>query len=199
MFLMHGGAMTVASPETSLSLLEKLREPDGADAWERLVAIYTSVLHGWFHAAGLQAADRDDLCQRVLEVLLRRLPEFRHNGQAGSFRAWLRRVAANMLRELRRKRPGSASESVMEQIADPHSNLSCLWDRQHDQHVLHSLMALVEPEFPQATWQAFRRTAIDGATAREVAAELGKTVNAVLIAKSRVLTRLRQEASDLLD
>jgi len=196
---MHGGAMTVASPETSLSLLEKLREQNSADAWERLVAIYTSVLHAWFRAPELQAADRDDLCQRVLEVLLRRLPEFRHNGQAGSFRTWLRGIAANMLRELWRKRPGSASESMMEKIADPHSSLSRLWDRQHDQHVLHSLMEIVEPEFPQATWQAFRRIAIDGATAREVAAELGKTVNAVLIAKSRVLTRLRQEAGVLLD
>jgi RNA polymerase sigma-70 factor (ECF subfamily) len=191
--------MIVSSPQTSLSLLEQLRDPDAADAWGRLVAIYTSVLHAWFHSAGLQTADCEDLCQRVLEVLLRRLPEFRHNGQAGSFRAWLRGIAANLLRECWRQPPGSASAAMLEQIADPYSSLSRLWDRQHDQHVLQSLMALVEPEFPEATWLAFRRLALDGATAGEVAAELGKTVNAVLIAKSRVLSRLRQEAGALLD
>jgi hypothetical protein len=46
---------------------------------------------------------------------------------------------------------------------------------------------------------AVNMLAFDGAPAREVAAELDTTVNAVLIAKSRVLTRLRKEASVLID
>jgi RNA polymerase sigma factor (sigma-70 family) len=191
--------MPVSSPSTSLSLLEQLRDSGASEAWERVVSLYTSLLHIWFHAAGLQAADRDDLTQRVLEVLLRRMPEFRHNGQPGSFRAWLRGIAINMLREFWRRRPAPACGSVLEQLVDPHSSLSRMWDKQHERHVLHSLMELVEPEFPEATWQAFRRLALDGAAARDVAAELGKSVNAVLVAKSRVLARLRQEAGALLD
>ena len=39
----------------------------------------------------------------------------------------------------------------------------------------------------------------DGKPARDVAQELGLSVNAVLIAKSRVLGRLRQEARGLVD
>jgi len=65
--------------------------------------------------------------------------------------------------------------------------------------VLQALMAMVRPEFTEPTWQAFRRQALDGAPARAVAAELGLSVNAVLIAKSRVLARLRQEARGLVD
>ena len=60
-------------------------------------------------------------------------------------------------------------------------------------------MKLVQPEFTEATWQAFRRLALDGAAAKVVAGELGLSVNAVLIAKSRVLSRLRQEARGLVD
>jgi RNA polymerase sigma factor (sigma-70 family) len=193
----HGGVMPLGSPETSLSLLEQLRDPDAGEAWERIVNLYTSLLHVWFHAAGLQAADCDDLTQRVLEVLLRQMPEFRHNGQAGAFRAWLRGIVINMLREFWRVRAAPRTASVLDQIVDPKSGLSRLWDKQHDYHVLHSLLDLVEPEFPEPTWQAFRRLALDGASARAVAAELGKSVNAVLIAKSRVLARLRQEAGAL--
>jgi RNA polymerase sigma-70 factor (ECF subfamily) len=40
---------------------------------------------------------------------------------------------------------------------------------------------------------------LDGAPAAAVAAELGLSVNAVLIAKSRVLHRLREEGRGLLE
>jgi RNA polymerase sigma-70 factor, ECF subfamily len=48
------------------------------------------------------------------------------------------------------------------------------------------------------TWEAFQRFGVDGDPARRVAEELGLSENAVILAKSRVLKRLRQEAGDLL-
>lgn len=190
--------MPAPSPGTSTSLLDQARGRR-AGAWERLVALYTPVLEAWLTAAGLQAADRDDLRQRVLLVLVRQLPDFVYNGRPGAFRAWLRGITVNLLREFWRTRPHPESGSVLDQLSDPGAGLSQLWDEQHDRHVLHALMGLVRPEFTDTTWQAFRRLALDGATAREVAAELGLSVNAVLIAKSRVLSRLRQEGSGLVD
>ena len=53
-------------------------------------------------------------------------------------------------------------------------------------------------EFEPRTWDLFRRFVVDGSTADEVAAEFGTTPNAVYIAKSRVLARLREEATGLL-
>ena len=53
--------------------------------------------------------------------------------------------------------------------------------------------ATVEP----ATWIAFQRVARDGRRPADVAAELGISVNAVLLAKSRVLRRLRREIHGL--
>jgi RNA polymerase sigma-70 factor, ECF subfamily len=58
---------------------------------------------------------------------------------------------------------------------------------------------LLERDFQPATWQAFGRVVIHGQPADRVAADLGLSVNAVLIAKCRVLRRLRQEARGLLD
>jgi DNA-directed RNA polymerase specialized sigma24 family protein len=185
-----------SAAQTSASLLEQARGGEPG-AWDRLVALYTPLLHVWLGAAGLQAADRDDLTQRLLLVVVRQLPAFAHNGRPGAFRAWLHGIAVNLLREFWRARPGAAAESALSQLADPAGGLSRLWDEQHDRHVLHALMKQVQPEFTAPTWQAFRRLAIDGVPARTAAAELGLTVNAVLIAKSRVLARLRQAAAGL--
>jgi len=194
--------MPISSPETSLSLLERVRESQAhaaEEAWERLVPIYQSLLQKWLRVAGLQQADRDDLSQRVLEVLVRRLPQFEHNGRPGAFRAWLRSITVNFLREFWRQKPTPESSSVLDQLVDTHSDLSKLWDEQHDRHVLHSLLDLVAMEFTDTTWRAFRRLVLDGVPARTVAAELGITTNAVIIAKSRVLARLRQEAGSWLE
>jgi RNA polymerase sigma-70 factor (ECF subfamily) len=191
--------MPTASPDTSLSLLEQLREPHAAGAWDRLVTLYTSLLQTWFRAAGLQSADCDDLTQRVLEVLFHQMPRFEYSGRPGAFRAWLRGITVNLLREFWRRRTTRDSVSVLDELADPHSSLSRFWDCEHDRYILHGLLEAVQPEFAEATWKAFRRLALDGIPAREVAAELDTTVNAVLIAKSRVLARLREEARGVID
>ena len=62
-----------------------------------------------------------------------------------------------------------------------------------------SLADLVEQEFEPTTLKAFRRLALDGASGAEAAEELGLSVSAVYVAKSRVLQRIRQEAEGLID
>jgi RNA polymerase sigma-70 factor (ECF subfamily) len=58
---------------------------------------------------------------------------------------------------------------------------------------------LIEPEFTPPTWQAFRRVVLDDAKPAVVAEELGLSVNSVLLAKSRVLKRLREMGRGLID
>jgi RNA polymerase sigma-70 factor (ECF subfamily) len=191
---------------TSISLLERLRErPSDAD-WTRLVAVYTPLIHGWLRRqAPLTDADADDLTQEVLSALVRELPAFRHSQQVGAFRHWLRGVTVNRLRYFLRSRRGRAAGSgdsevlqSLHQLEDAESDLSRVWDQEHDAHVAARLLDMIEPEFQPSTWQAFKRTALDGARAPDVAAELGMTVKAVVVAKSRVLKRLRDEARGLL-
>jgi RNA polymerase sigma-70 factor (ECF subfamily) len=49
------------------------------------------------------------------------------------------------------------------------------------------------------TWLAFEQVVLQGIPPIEVARELGMSVNAVFIAKSRVVQHLRQEERGLLD
>ena len=73
------------------------------------------------------------------------------------------------------------------------------WDEEHDRHITRTLLASIRLEFQPATWRAFQRQVQDGRPAADVAAELGLSVNAVLIAKSRVLKKLREKAEGLVE
>lgn len=187
---------------TSLSLLDRLRHaPSDAD-WDRLHAAYRPLIRGWVARVPGLDGEADDVVQEVLLVLVRELPRFERR-RDGSFRTWLRRVTANRVREVwrqRGRRPhAAATESFLDQLADPAGGLSAEWDRDHDRHVFARLEEVIRPDFTAATWAAYRRFAVDGAPAERVAAELGLTRNAVVLAKSRVLRRLREEAGVLLD
>jgi RNA polymerase sigma-70 factor (ECF subfamily) len=56
-----------------------------------------------------------------------------------------------------------------------------------------------QSNFDPPTWQAFRRYALEGEPAPQVAKALGLSLNCVLLAKSRVMKRLRQEAAGLVE
>jgi RNA polymerase sigma-70 factor (ECF subfamily) len=190
--------------ETSVSLLEGLVRGDG-DAWERLVTLYRPLLWAWALRAGAGEADADDLVQEVLTVVFRELPRFEHRGP-GAFRGWLRGILINRLRDFfraRQRRPIATGDSAflerLDQLADAESALSRQWDREHDLQIAARLLDLVREHFQQQTWEAFTRHVLDDRHAADVAAELGVSVNVVLLARSRVLKRLRQELVGLVD
>jgi RNA polymerase sigma factor (sigma-70 family) len=192
--------------DTSVSLLERLCLQSDDDSWALFVKLYAPLIRGWLRRYSVKEEDAEDLAQEVMAVVVRELAHFQHNQQRGAFRNWLRTVTVNQLRALWRTRRGRAEASgdndvarMLDQLADPTSSLSRLWEEQHDQHVARRLMELIQLQFEAKTWQAFRRVALDGAKAAVVAEELGISVNAVLVAKCRVVNRLRQELRGLTD
>lgn len=192
--------------ETSISLLDRVRLDSDTESWQRLAAIYEPVLHAWLRRYELQMPDADDLVQEVLLVVCREVSRFEHSGRPGAFRSWLRTILVNRLRDFwrsRGRRPNAAGGSgfleELDQLEDPNSALSRVWDRQHDEYVMRQALEHSKSKFTTNTWHAFQRVALDGLKATDVAAELGISVNAVLIAKSRVLGHLKRETRDLID
>ena len=191
---------------TSVSLLERLSDSNDARAWGRLTELYSPLIRNWLGRHQVSPSDAEDLVQDVLLIVVRRFPEFEHSRRTGAFRAWLRTITVNCCRDhWRRKRirpitPGGGDfDGYLDQIADSANPLSKEWDREHDLFITRRLMELIRTDFEANTWEAFRRVTLAGEPASAVAADLGMTANAVFIAKSRVLSRLRQEAAGLVD
>jgi RNA polymerase sigma-70 factor (ECF subfamily) len=184
---------------TSLTLLERLRQPHDQEAWARFAELYTPLLYRWARRTGLQESDAADLVQDVLGLLVRKLPAFRYDCR-GSFRRWLRVVTLNRWRETLR-RAGTALRTNCEEldqaaVADPTADFE---EAEYRQQLVGRALRLLEPEFSPLTWRAFREHVVAGSDAVEVAAALGISVGTVYAAKSRVLTRLRQYIHGLLD
>ncbi len=191
---------------TSLTLINRLRLGEDSEAWVRMFGLYRPLLVAWIRKFDVQAADEDDLLQEVLLTVSTGLKSFEHNGRPGAFRTWLRNILVNRLRNFwraRDRRPLAAGDSDIErrltQLEDSASATSQLWDRQHDLFVLHQLLELSRARFSPETWTAFTRVALHGERPDIVAREMGLSLNAIFIAKSRVLSRLRQEAVSLVE
>ena len=192
--------------DTSLTLLEELCGSPQQASWERMVNLYSPLLRSWIGRNEVQDSDADDLVQDVLMVVMKELPSFRHNQRPGAFRTWLRRIVVNRLRNFWRARQrqakGSGDSGVMQwidQLEDERSQMSRVWNREHDLHLTHKLLELIEPSFSENTRRAFRLLVLEQHSADEVAAELGMSLNAVFTAKSRVLRELRRRGRGLLE
>src|SRR5262245_2193450 len=191
--------------QTRQSLL--LRAQTGEEnAWKDLTDLYRPLIIGWLNRQGVPARDLDDLSQDILLSVVKHLPTFEHSGRRGAFRSWLRTIVCSRTTDYWRAidagtqaQGGSGATAALQQLADPASDLNRQWEEEHDRYVLNCLLDLVEAEFEPATMQAFRRLTLEGASGAEAAQELGLSVGAVYVAKSRVLQRIRQEAEGLID
>ena len=185
---------------TSATLLERVRQRTDAVAWNRFVTLYTPFLYHCGRRLGLAESDAADAVQEVFLVLLEKLPTFQYS-QDGSFRAWLRTVTVNKCRERFRKRhetaAGGSAAGLSQLAADGDSDE--FWRVEYRQHLVTRALEIMQTEFEPTTWQACWETTVEDRPVADIAAELKITLNAVYVARSRVLRRLRTELHDLLD
>jgi RNA polymerase sigma-70 factor (ECF subfamily) len=187
---------------TSSSLLERaVRQTPGA--WERLVALYGPLSYSWARRAGLPPEDSADVVQEVFRAVATHLAGFRHERKSDTFRGWLWTITRNKVRDLRRRQAGrpnaeggtDAHQRLLEVPAGPDSG-SADSAFSSTAPLLARALERIRSEFEERTWQAFRAVVMEGRSPADVAASLGLSVNAVYIARSRVLRRLRDELDD---
>lgn len=182
---------------TPLSLLQRLQLAPAAGSWERFVDLYTPLLFAWAAQLGLSEHDAADLVQDVFATLVEKLPAFRYD-ESKSFRAWLKTVLRNRWRQWCRKRVATAGDSALAGVARADDGPD-LAEQEYRRLLAQRALAVMQADFEPATWKACWELVARGRPAADVAAELGVTVNAVYLAKSRVLRRLREELRGLLD
>ena len=182
-------------PPTRASLLLRLRDPQDEEAWRQFVELYAPLVYGYARKQGLQDADAADLSQDVLTAVAGGVGRLNYDSERGAFRNWLFTVVRNKLsnwrRDERTRLDPAAMQRRLEQcpvLADEESE----WDEEWEQRQFSWACQQVRRDVTDATWQAFWRTAIDGQRIKQVAADLGMTLAAVYLARSRVIARLKE-------
>src|SRR5262249_28242214 len=141
-----------------------------------------------------------DLTQDVFTALVQKLPEFRYD-QGRSFRGWLWTVFRNRWRDRQRHlagAPPAAGGLDLDGLPGPPAE-DPLGAAEYRRYLVDRILRLIQAEFQPVTWKAFLEYIVAGRPPAEVARDLGVTVNAVYLAKCRVLRRLREELDGLLD
>ncbi len=194
------------STATSRSLLERVKA-DEPEAWDRLVTLYAPLVLQWCRNADLREQDAADVFQEVFQAVAAHIGTFRKERAGDTFRGWLRTITRNKIHDHFRRRgrepEGVGGTDAQTRLAElpapsPREDSSRSEERGERGLIAHAL-ELIRPEFTERTWLAFWRTAVEGRSAPEVAAELSMSAGAVRVAKSRVLQRLREELGDLIE
>lgn len=192
------------APTTRPSLLVRLRDPRDQAAWGQFVDLYAPLVYGYARRRGLQDADAADLTQTVLRVVASAVARLVYDPRRGSFRGWLFTIVRSKLCNfLRRRDPcqgtgDPAMQSLLAALpAGPED--SSEWDTEYEQRLFAWAVEQVRPRVRKTTWEAFRQTAVEGQSSKQVAETLGIRLGAVHLARSRVMARLRaavQQARD---
>jgi RNA polymerase sigma-70 factor (ECF subfamily) len=202
----EGSGSTAPSP-TSPELIELARQGE-AEAWRRLVYLYTPLVRRWCRRRGLRGEATEDVCQEVFRTVATKVADFTRRRPCGGFRCWLRRITEHKAGDLQRRdrrgptaQGGSAARQRLEQVPEGGGPGAGGADSREDASeralLCRRALELVRTEFEPRTWQAAWRTAAEGQSPTDVAADLGMSVGAVYTAKSKVLARLRAELDAL--
>jgi len=190
--------------ETSTTLLIRVKAKD-QEAWRRLVQLYTPLVHHWCRRSGLQEADTADVSQDVFRTVAESIDGFHHDREGDSFRGWLRRVTYTRMLDFARRKARSAngiggSEAQARMLAlqdDPEDASST--DEDDRAILVRQVVDMVLGHCKEENRQAFLRVVVGGQHPVDVARDLRMTSNAVYLAKSHILRRIREEFAALVD
>ena len=190
-------------PETRDSLLLRLADAADHEAWCQFIAIYRPLIYRVARQRGLQDADAQDLVQQVLLSVARAIDQWQADPKRARFRTWLHTVARNAIVDhLRAARidaatGGTTAQLRLEDAADGQADESEQGlEREYQRELFRWAAREVRGDFEETTWLAFWLTAVEGASIPAVADQLGKTLGAVYIARSRVMQRLRDKITE---
>lgn len=188
------------APSTHPSLLIRLRDPGDERAWAEFTEIYSPLIHRLARRRGLQEADAQDLVQDVFRAVARAIDRYDPDPERGSFRAWLSRIARNLIINLlaaqRRHARGTGDTDVQRQLEespDLAGEDSVLYETEYRRRLIAWAADRIRSEFSESAWRAFWLAGVEGRSPKDVAETLGMTVGSVYQYKSRAVVRIRRE------
>jgi RNA polymerase sigma factor (sigma-70 family) len=186
------------SSTTNTQLLVGLRDPQNDAIWSEFVRRYQPVLLAFARRLGLNEPDAQDAAQDALMAFAAGYREGKYDPGRGRLRTWLYGIAANKIHDVQRQRPrdrliadASNETAFLERVPDDHS-MSEIWEAEWRRSVLASCMEEVRREIKPSSMQVFELCVLQKRPVDETADRLGMSRDAVLKARTRVLSRIRE-------
>jgi RNA polymerase sigma factor (sigma-70 family) len=193
-----------ADPSTRRSLLIRLRDLEDESAWSEFTEIYGPLVERLARRRGLQDADAQDIAQEVFRAVSQAIERYDPDPKHGSFRAWLSRIARNLIINLfvaqRRQPRGTGNldvQRLLEQCPEPASEESKLYEVEYRGRLITWAAERIRGSFSEAAWQAFMKAGVEGRPAKEVAETLGLSLGTVYQYKTRIVAGIRRELAKL--
>ncbi len=190
-------------PDTSHSLIARVKDLADGAAWTEFLAIYRPVVYRMARRRGMQDADSQDLTQRVFLAISLAIDRWKPGPDGPPFRAWLLTVTRNAITKALSRAPldrGTGSSSVMVLLAaehanDPETSAELLIESRRE--ALRWASDQICPEFNELTWRLFWETSIQGRSVADVVASVGCSPGTVYTARFRVLQRLKEKVQEV--
>ncbi len=203
--------MNPALSDTRNSLLLRLQDARDVAAWDQFITIYQPLVFRLARSKGFQESDAHDIVQEVLIAVSQAIHRWDPDREKGRFRDWLFRIARNMMINFltrRKHQPISSPECISELSSlfantkhagpltrDPETEAE--FDLEYRRELFLIAATQVRLQVRPKTWEAFCLTAIENLPNSTVADRLDMKEGAVLVARCRVLARLRVAVASL--
>lgn len=189
-------------PETSESLIVRVREPSNQAAWDQFEQLYRPVIFRIARAKGLQHSDSLDLVQQVLMSVSAAIGRYEKQSEGMRFRNWLSRVTRNaILKALSRgpRYPAAGGTDALNLLRDVPADdaTEALIDLEYRREVFVRAAARVRAEVQEETWLAFEATVLQEVPIEVAAKRFGMSTGSIYAARSRIMRRLRMAVKDL--
>ena len=187
---------------TTTQLIEELRITDNTSAWTHFCSHFQPVIVRFARRLGLSSVDAEDAAQETMTVFFEAFNEGKYDPKKGRLSSWLFGVANRVILNMLKHRPlehtmadETTGTSFWEMIKDDQS-IRQTWETEWRQMVLKKCLDQARHEFETHVVKAFELYGLNNAPLEQVCRELDMSKNAVYIAKSRVLARVRELAQE---
>ena len=183
---------------TSSTLLEGLKRHDDSRAWQRFSVRYEPMVLAFALKLGLNETDAQDVSQETMLAFVEGYWGGRYDPDKGRLRNWLFGIAHRKVIDTRRRRPKEVVVSdrtdvgrFMGNVESP-EEVQAVWEQEWQRSVLRACMEEVAKQLNPTTVSAFELYVLKQWPVEKVADQLGISQNAVYIAKTRMMDRVRK-------
>ncbi len=194
---------------TRWSLIGRLKDLGDQQGWREFYDTYWKLIYGVAIKSGLTEAEAQDVVQETMVSVSQRMPQFKAEPQAGSFKGFLLAITRRRIVDQFRKRPPhgvsgegrsdeTARTSTIETIADPASlNLDAVWNLEWEKNLMDAAMERVKRQVNLKQAQIYDLYVVKQWPVKKVAATLGVNIGQVYLSKHRFARLLKKELQRL--